>query len=72
MKILFIDTIHPLLKEELEKLNYNCDTAYKKSKSEIEDIIDGYEGIIIRSRFKIDSIFTFSLASIICCETYFR
>ncbi|MDG2264424.1 MAG: NAD(P)-dependent oxidoreductase [Flavobacteriales bacterium] len=57
MKILFIDTIHPLLKEELEKLNYNCDTAYKKSKSEIEDIIDGYEGIIIRSRFKIDRQF---------------
>jgi D-3-phosphoglycerate dehydrogenase len=57
MKILFIDTIHPLLKEELEKLNYCCDTAYKKSKSEIEDIIDGYEGIIIRSRFKIDRQF---------------
>ena len=57
MKILFIDTIHPLLKGELEKLNYNCDTAYKKSKSEIEEIISNYEGIIIRSRFKIDNIF---------------
>ena len=57
MKILFIDTIHPLLKGELEKLNYNCDTAYKKSKSEIEEIISNYEGIIIRSRFKIDKQF---------------
>ena len=57
MKILFIDTIHPLLKDELEKLNYNCDTAYKKSKSEIEEIISNYEGIIIRSRFKIDKQF---------------
>lgn len=57
MKILFIDTIHPLLKVELEKLNYICDTAYKKSKSEIEEIISNYEGIIIRSRFKIDKHF---------------
>ena len=57
MKILFIDTIHPLLKVELEKLNYICDTAYKKSKSEIEEIISNYEGIIIRSRFKIDKQF---------------
>ena len=57
MKILFIDTVHPLLKQELEKLNYNCDTAYKKSKSEIEEIISNYEGIIIRSRFKIDKQF---------------
>jgi len=57
MKILFIDTIHPLLKGELEKLNYNFDTAYKKSKSEIEEIISNYEGIIIRSRFKIDKQF---------------
>ena len=57
MKILFIDIIHPLLKEKLEKLNYNCDTAYKKSKSEIEEIISNYQGIIIRSRFKIDKQF---------------
>jgi len=57
MKILFIDTVHALLKDELEKLNYNCDTAYNKSKLEIEEIISNYEGIIIRSRFKIDKQF---------------
>lgn len=57
MKILFIDTVHPLLKNELEALNYKCDTAYDKSKSEIEKIISNYEGIIIRSRFKIDKQF---------------
>ena len=57
MKILFIDTVHPFLKEQLEKLNYICDTAYKKSKSEIEHIICSYDGIIIRSRFKIDQKF---------------
>jgi len=57
MKILFIDTVHPLLKQELEKENHICDTAYNKSKTEIEQIISNYQGIIIRSRFKIDKHF---------------
>lgn len=57
MRILFIDTVHPLLKKELENNGNNCDTAYKKTKSEIEEIVGNYEGIIIRSRFKIDKTF---------------
>jgi D-3-phosphoglycerate dehydrogenase / 2-oxoglutarate reductase len=57
MKILFIDTVHPLLKQELEKENHICDTAYNKSKTEIQQIISNYQGIIIRSRFKIDKQF---------------
>ena len=56
MKILFIDTVHPLLKQELSQ-NHICDTAYDKSKTEIEGIISNYQGIIIRSRFKIDKEF---------------
>jgi D-3-phosphoglycerate dehydrogenase len=57
MKILFIDTVHPMLKQGLEKENHICDTAYNKSKTEIEQIIINYQGIIIRSRFKIDKQF---------------
>ncbi len=57
MKILFIDTVHPFLKQELEKQNHICDTAYDKSKAEIQEIINNYQGIIIRSRFKIDKEF---------------
>ncbi|MBT3621950.1 MAG: hydroxyacid dehydrogenase [Flavobacteriales bacterium] len=57
MKILFIDTVHPFLKQELEKQNHICDTAYAKSKAEIQEIINNYQGIIIRSRFKIDKEF---------------
>ena len=57
MKILFIDTVHPLLKKELEKENHICDSAYNKSKTEIQQIISNYQGIIIRSRFKIDKQF---------------
>lgn len=54
MRILFIDTVHPLLKEQLEKLYHKCDTAYKKNKSEIEKIIHNYDGIIIRSKYNLD------------------
>lgn len=57
MKILFIDTVHPLLKKQLEKLHHHCDTAYKKNKSEIEIIIKDYDGIIIRSKFNVDQKF---------------
>lgn len=57
MHILFIDTVYPFLKKELEKQHNTCDTAYEKSKLEIEKIISDYDGIIIRSRFAIDKQF---------------
>ena len=57
MNILFIDSVHPLLKEKLSKLKYNCTTAYKMNKLEIEKIIHNYDGIILRSKFNIDQKF---------------
>jgi len=57
MRILFIDIVHPFLKQELEKQNYICETAYDKSKTEIQEIIHNYQGVIIRSRFIIDKGF---------------
>ena len=57
MRVLFIDTVHPFLKQELENQNYICDTAYNKSKAEIQEIINNYQGVIIRSRFIIDKEF---------------
>ena len=57
MKILFIDTVHPSLKEDLESKKHVCQTAYTKTKSYIQKIVHNYEGIIIRSRFQIDSSF---------------
>ena len=57
MKILFIDTVHPSLKQELIKQNYICDTAYNKNKAEIQKIIHNYQGLIIRSKFIIDKEF---------------
>jgi len=57
MKVLFIDTVNPLLIQTLESANILCDTAYSKSKEEISTIIHQYDGIIIRSKFEIDKSF---------------
>jgi len=57
MRVLFIDRVHPSLKKNLKKNHFVCDESYHLSKEEIEKIIHNYEGIIIRSRFIIDSNF---------------
>ena len=56
-KILLLDNNHPLLQKGLEKLGYQCDTNLTSSKTKIEQIIHQYQGIVIRSRFKIDKTF---------------
>jgi len=57
MKILFTDSVHPLLKSELIKEKNICEENFSSNKEEIEKIICGYDGIIIRSRFEIDKHF---------------
>lgn len=57
MKVLLIDTNHPILQSGLEKLGCICDEDYTSSKKQIEDKIQNYQGIVIRSRFKIDKQF---------------
>ena len=57
MKIIFIDTTHPKLIKDLNYKGLICDQAYDKSRSEILKIIKNYDGIVIRSRFKIDKTF---------------
>ncbi|MBL6872586.1 MAG: hypothetical protein ISR00_01390 [Flavobacteriales bacterium] len=56
-KVLFVDTVHPILWEELEKKGYHCLEAYDLSKEEVKAISSDVYGIIIRSRFKIDASF---------------
>lgn len=57
MKILHLDTNHPLLKEQLDQLGIQNDEDYTSSKSDIEKIVSDYDGIILRSRFTIDKTF---------------
>lgn len=57
IKILHIDTNHPLLWEQLEHAGFENHLDNKSSKQEIEAKIHEYNGIVIRSRFDIDSQF---------------
>lgn len=56
-KILHIDSNHPLMLTELAHMGYQNVEDYTSTKEEIEQNIHEYEGIIIRSRFKIDQPF---------------
>ena len=57
MKILHIDSNHDLMIHQLEKAGHTNEEDYTSSKEEIEAKIDQYEGVVIRSRFKIDRQF---------------
>lgn len=57
MKVLLIDTNHQLLKTGLEKLGCICDEDYTSTKQQIENKINKYDGVVIRSRFNIDQQF---------------
>ncbi len=53
MKILFIDSNHPLLHETLENAGHTCDLNYSWTKEQIIANIHLYDGIVIRSKIKI-------------------
>lgn len=57
VKILHIDSNHPLLWEKLEKAGFSNEADFTSSKEEVENKIENYHGIVIRSRFKIDKNF---------------
>jgi D-3-phosphoglycerate dehydrogenase len=57
VKILHIDSNHPLLWEQLEQAGFHNEADFTSSKSEIEAKIHNYHGVVIRSRFKIDREF---------------
>ena len=57
MKVLHLDSNHPLLLKMLKEAGFTNEENYKSSKAEIEEIISNYDGIVIRSRFNIDKHF---------------
>ena len=70
MKILFIDTVHPLLKQELEKYHHHCDTAYNKKKAEIEETIQNYDSPSTPShRSRIQLQWEFGGTTFLCSAT---
>jgi len=57
MKVLHLDTNHPLLLAQFEALGFENHEDYTSSKESIENKIEQYDGIILRSRFPIDQTF---------------
>ena len=57
IKILHLDSNHPLLWQQLEEAGFNNEQDFTSTKEEIEAKIQNYHGIVIRSRFKIDRTF---------------
>lgn len=53
-KILIADKLHPLFKEEAEKLGYIVDDLPAISREETLSIISNYTGVAIRTKFNID------------------
>jgi D-3-phosphoglycerate dehydrogenase len=57
LKILHLDSNHPLLWNQLQLAGFQNESDFTSSKQDIEAKIENYQGIVIRSRFKIDASF---------------
>ncbi len=57
IKILHIDSNNPIMMAQLEAAGFTNHQDFSSSKEAIEAKIDQYQGIVIRSRFKIDKTF---------------
>ena len=53
-RVAFIDEVHPYLKQQLVEKGIVCDDLTKVDSQTIFNDIDKYDGIVIRSRFRID------------------
>ena len=53
-KVIFIDSVHPILFERLEQNGYECHWKNDLNRSEILSILPNYTGAVIRSKFKFD------------------
>lgn len=57
MKVLHLDTNHPLIIEQLGNAGFINHEEYTAPKEEVEKTIQEYDGVVIRSRFNIDRTF---------------
>jgi D-3-phosphoglycerate dehydrogenase len=53
-KVLFLDTVHPVLEEKLTADGYVCEHDYTCSVEELKEKINNYTGLVLRSRLIID------------------
>ena len=57
MRVLFIDTVHPILEEKLTESGYKCTDGTSWNHEQIISQIHHYQGVVIRSKFTIDKAF---------------
>lgn len=55
MNVLFLDSVHPILKERLSSSGYNCIERFSEPLNELDNEFQEAYGIVIRSRFRLDS-----------------
>lgn len=53
-KVIFLDKTHPVLQETLDRAGYHCTDASSLSRSEVLEVMPDFEGLIVRSRIRID------------------
>jgi D-3-phosphoglycerate dehydrogenase len=53
MRILFADSNHPILHEILMQQGFSCDLYWEKTAGELMSILPEYDGLVLRSKFKI-------------------
>ena len=56
-KVVFIDTVHPILQQRLERAGFICLDATNFDYADCQRSIVDAEGIVIRSRFRLDAAF---------------
>ncbi|MEN9961392.1 MAG: hypothetical protein RL045_1645 [Bacteroidota bacterium] len=52
-KVLIVDEVHPSMAEGLTKLGFEVETRTDLTLAEFESILPAYEGLVVRSKFKI-------------------
>ncbi len=53
MRILIADENHPILHQTLINAGFECDLFYDKSAQELQQLLPNYDGLVIRSKFKL-------------------
>ncbi len=54
MQVFFIDTVHPVLEEQLVDYGFNCIDVTKDNVNELKEKLETADGIVIRSRFPMN------------------
>jgi D-3-phosphoglycerate dehydrogenase len=55
-RILFLETVHPVLAEKLNELGFKCEFNYSITYHDLLNSITEYNGIVLRSRLSIDEL----------------